>query len=188
MIMANEPVIDAEEMGLGIHFIRGRRVMLDSDLARIYGVETKRLKEQFKRNRNRSPVDFAFQLERQELAILRSQIATSRLHGGVRYLPIAFTEHGAIMLASVLNSDRAIEMSILVVRAFARLREIISGNQQLARQFAELERRVGKHDEAIATLFEAIKQLLEPSSPKTRREIGFHVKEQAVRYRTRNGK
>src|ERR1700722_7147956 len=112
MIMANEPVIDAEEMGLGIHFIRGRRVMLDSDLARIYGVETKRLKEQFKRNRNRSPVDFAFQLERQELAILRSQIATSRLHGGVRYLPIAFTEHGAIMLASVLNSDRAIEMSI----------------------------------------------------------------------------
>ncbi len=171
-----------------VHVIRGQRVMLDSDLAKIYGIETKRLKEQFTRNRDRFPKDFAFQLNHQELAILRSQFATSSSHGGSRYLPLVFTEHGTIMLATILNSKRAVEMSVFIVKAFTRMREILAGNKQLTQKFAELEQRLDGHDESIANLFEAIRQLLEPEAPKSQREIGFHIKEKSVRYRTRNGK
>src|ERR1043166_2890162 len=141
-----------------IHLLRGQRGMLDFDLARVYGVTTRRLKEQFKRNRERFPGDFAFALTRQELANLRSQIATSSLHGGHRYLPVAFTEHGTIMLASVLNSPVAIEASVRVVRAFVYMREQFAANRQLSQKFAELEKRLDSHDESIATLFEAIRQ------------------------------
>lgn len=162
--------------------------MLDSDLAKIYGVETKRLKEQFNRNRYRFPKDFAFQIDHKELAILRSQFATSSSHGGSRYLPVVFTEHGAIMLAAILNSKRAIEMSIFVVRAFVRMRELLSENKQLAQKLAELEARVGGQDESIAQLIEAVRELLQPAAPEKRLEIGFHIKEQPVRYRIRNGK
>lgn len=169
-----------------VHVIRGKRVMLESDLARIYGVSTKRLKEQFKRNRDRFPADFAFQLTNQEFMLMRSQIATSSRRN-MRQRPYVFTEHGAIMLASILNSPVAIEASVRVVRAFVYLREELAGNRELAAKFAELEGRVNKHDEAIATLFEAIREMLEPSSTASPREIGFHVKEQAKRYRTRNG-
>src|SRR5271169_614258 len=129
MYMAIEPVISADEMAPMVHFIRGRRVMLDFDLARIYGVETKRLKEQFNRNRDRFPENFAFVLKRKEFIILRSQFATSSLHGGMRYMPMAFTEHGTVMLASLLNSKRAVEISIFVVEAFIRMREILVGNK-----------------------------------------------------------
>jgi hypothetical protein len=163
-----------------IHLVRGQRVMLDSDLAAIYGVTTKRLNEQLKRNRKRFPADFAFQLTTEESETLRSQIATSN-KGGRRYRPWVFTEHGAIMLASVLNSDTAVEASVRVVRAFVRLREIVSANAELAAKFAQLERRLDSHDEAIAQLFEAIRQLLAPP-PEKKREIGFHVREGEGRY------
>jgi ORF6N domain-containing protein len=175
-----------------IHLVRGQRVMLDSDLAGIYGVTTKRLNEGLRRNLNRFPPDFAFQLTREEFINLRSQFATSSLrslsatskHGGRRYRPWAFTEHGAIMLASVLNSDIAIDASVRVVRAFVRLREIISANAELSAKFAQLERRLESHDEAIAQLFAAIRQLLAPA-PEKKREIGFHVRERQGRYRTK---
>jgi hypothetical protein len=166
-----------------IYLIRGQRVMFDSDLAAIYGVTTKRLNEQVRRNISRFPEDFAFQLTAEELTKLRSQIATSSFHGGRRYRPWVFTEHGAIMLASVLNSDIAAQASVRVVRAFVRLREMVASNAQLAAKLEELEKRLDSHDEAIVDLFAALKQLLEPPEPPKRREIGFHVRENAARYR-----
>ena len=168
-----------------IHLIRGQRVMLDSDLAMIYGVTTKRLNEQLKRNRLRFRPDFAFQLTVQEFRNLKSRIATSSSHGGKRKLPWVFTEHGALMLASVLNSAIAVQASVRVVRAFVRLREMVAANAQLAAKLKELERRFDSHDEAIASLFAALKQLIAPSEAPKRREIGFHVREEAARYRVR---
>ena len=167
-----------------IYLIRGQRVMLDSDLAAIYGVTTKRLNEQLRRNRKRFPQDFAFQLTTEEFRNLRSQFATSKGRGGRRYFPWVFTEHGAIMLASVLNSDIAVQASVRVVRAFVRLREMVAANAQLAAKLEELERRLDSHDEAIVDLFAALKRLLEPE-PKPKREIGFHVRERSARYRTK---
>jgi hypothetical protein len=153
-------------------------------LARLFGVTTKRLLEQFKRNRDRFPKDFAFRLDLEELAILRSQFATSSSHGGRRYAPVVFTEHGAIMLASILNSPIAIEASVRVVRAFIYLREQLLANRELARKFSELEKRLDAHDESIAALFEAIRRLLEPpSAEEARKEIGFHMREEAPPYR-----
>src|SRR5438093_4840422 len=172
----------AESIESVILTIRGQRVMLDSDLARIYGVTTKRLKEQFKRNRDRFPGDFAFLLTRQELANLRSQNATSSSHGGPRYLPTAFTEHGALMLASVLNSPTAVEASVRVVRAFVRMREMLSLHRELAQKLFAMEQRLDGHDEDLRRVFEAIRQLLElPATPH--REIGFHMREHPVPYR-----
>ena len=171
-----------------IHLIRGCRVMLDSDLAALYGVTTKRLKEQLKRNRGRFPDDFAFELSRQEFAELKSERGDAKLAGGRRYLPWAFTEQGVVMLASILNTPLAIEASIRVVRAFLQLRELLATSKELADKLAELERRLGAHDQAIATLFKAIKQLIEsPASEEKHREIGFHIKEQARRYTVGNG-
>jgi|SRR5206468_5162666 len=177
-----------------IHLIQRHRVILDSDLAAIYGVTAKRLNEQLKRNRLRFPPDFAFQLTVQEFRNLKSQIATSSLrsqfvtsssHGGKRKLPWVITEHGALMLASVLNSAIAVQVSVRVVRAFVRLREMVAANAQHAAKLKELERRFDSHDEAIASLFAALKQLLEPSEAPKRGEIGFHVREEGVRYRVR---
>jgi hypothetical protein len=166
-----------------IYLLRGQRVMLDSDFAAIYGTTTMRLNEQFKRNRKRFPDDFAFVLTRKEFTILISQNAISRSHGGRRTLPIAFTEHGAIMLASVLNSEIAVQASVRVVRAFVRLREMVAANAQLASKLEELEGRLDSHDEAIVDLFGTLKRLLEPPEPPKRPEIGFHVREKAARYR-----
>src|SRR5438067_8087358 len=168
-----------------IHFIRGQRVMLDSDLAAIYGTSTMRLNEQFKRNRTRFPDDFAFVLTREEFTNLISQNTISRSHGGRRTLPVTFTEHGAIMLASVLNSDVAVQASVRVVRAFVRLREMVAANAQLAAKREELKRRLDSHDETIVDLFAALKCLVEPPAPPKRREIGFHVRERSGRYRTK---
>jgi hypothetical protein len=151
--------------------------MLDNDLAALYGVSTKRFNEQIMRNKRRFPPDFMFKMTRGEYQNLRSQIATSRqTHGGRRYLPNLFTEHGAIMAASVLNSLNAIEMSIFVVRAFVRLREILSTHRQLAAKLSELERKLSTHDEQIVVLFEAIRQLMEEPVPEKRR-IGFGVED-----------
>ncbi|MCI0745869.1 MAG: ORF6N domain-containing protein [Verrucomicrobia subdivision 3 bacterium] len=178
----------AAQIGLLIHVVRNQRVMLDSDLAALYGVSTKQLAQQFRRNRERFPADFAFQLTRGEYASIRSQNATASERGGRRYLPFVFTEHGAIMLATVLNSSLAIEASVRVVRAFVHLREMSASNKELAVKLAELERRLGAHDGAIRTLFDAIKQLVEgPAEEKQRREIGFHMREEARKYRVRNG-
>ena len=175
-----------------IYSLRGQRVMLDSDLAAIYGVTTRRLNEQLRRNRSRFPDDFAFQLTAEESRNLKSQIATSSLrsqfvtsssHGGKRKLPWVFTEHGALMLASVLNSQIAVQASVRVVRAFVRLREMVAANVQLAAKLEQLERRLDSHDVAIVELFAALKRLLESPEPSRRREIGFHVREKAARYR-----
>jgi|SRR5437588_95965 len=170
-----------------IYLIRGQRIMLDSDLAAIYQVTTKRLNQQFTRNRKRFPVDFAFQLTAEEFTSsgLRLQFATSNRRGGRRYLPWVFTEHGAIMLASVLNSEVAIQASVRVVRAFVKVREMVAANAQLSSKLEELEQRLDSHDEAIVDLFATLRRLLEPAEPTTKREIGFHVRERAARYRTK---
>ncbi|GAB4326060.1 MAG: hypothetical protein Kow0074_20210 [Candidatus Zixiibacteriota bacterium] len=163
-----------ERIENAIFLIRGQKVMLDSDLATLYGVTTKRLNEQVKRNLDRFPPDFMFQLTEDEADTLRSQSATSkRGRGGRRYLPYVFTEHGAVMLASVLNSPRAIETSIFVVKAFVRMREVISEHKELAAKIAELERRVGGHDESIRSLLTAIRQLMAPPAAPSKRRIGF---------------
>ena len=168
-----------------IHLIRGQKVMLDSDLAEIYDLPTHRLNEQVQRNAGRFPEDFAFQLTRQEFATLISQIAISKKgRGGRRKMPWVFTEHGAIMLASVLNSPVAVQASVRVVRAFVRLREVLASNRELAQTLAELERKFEGHDDAIRNLFEAIRQLLAPPEPK-RRGIGFHVRERVANYRVK---
>ena len=151
--------------------------MLDSDLAELYDVPTRRLNEQVKRNIERFPDDFMFQLTTDEFESLRSQIATSKSgRGGRRYLPNVFTEHGAIMLASVLNSERAIEASIFVVRAFVRFREMILVHKELASKIMELERKVAGHDKDIHNLLTAIRQLMMPPE-KSKRQIGFQRKD-----------
>lgn len=177
------PVRRIEDM---IFLIRGQRVMLDFDLARIYGVTTKHLNQQFKRNRKRFPTDFAFELANQEIAEMRSQIVTSSRRN-LRRAPIAFTEHGAIMLASILNSPIAVEASVRVVRAFVGMREQLAAHKELAKKLDELEHRVSGHDEAIGNLFEAIRQLVEappPALPEDRPKIGF-MRETSPPYRFR---
>ena len=183
--------------------IRGQKVILDADLARIYGVPTKRLNEQVRRNTDRFPPDFAFPLTDQEVTNLKSQFATSSFdlnrsqfatgstHGGRRKLPMVFTEHGAIMAANVLRSKQAIQMSVFVVRAFVRMRQILIAQKDLARKLAELEKeltaRLDVHETAINEMFRQIKRLLsppsEPEPPKKR--IGFLVEEPKVPYRTK---
>jgi len=181
--MTNEKaLIPAERIERLIYLIRGQRVMLDSDLAELYGVETGALNRSVGRNANRFPPDFVFQLTPQEVADLRCQIGTSNEgRGGRRYHPYVFTEHGAIMAAMVLNSPRAVEMSVQVVRAFIRLREMLASNRELAQKLAELERKLEGHDAAIRNLFEAIRQLLNSPEPP-RKQIGFQVKERRTRY------
>jgi hypothetical protein len=158
---------------LHAHEAGGDRRKLDSDLAELYGVSVKRLNQQVKRNSDRFPADFMFQLTAEECTVLRLQIATSKPgRGGRRYAPFAFSEHGAIMAASVLNSRRAIEMSVLVVRAFVRLREMLATNKELAAKVAELERRLETHNGAIKHIVAAIKQLMQPPV-RPPRQIGF---------------
>lgn len=155
--------------------LREQKVILDHDLAELYGVPVKRLNEQVKRNRERFPADFMFRLSLEENDALRSQTATSKTgRGGRRYAPYAFTEHGAIMAATVLNSERAVEMSVFVVRAFVRLREMLATNQQLASKIDELEQRLDTHDASIQELIEAIRELMAPEPAKGRR-IGFQL-------------
>lgn len=172
-------MISADAIGAQILIVRGHKVLLDSTLAALFGVPTRRLNEQVRRNRERFPEDFLIELNTAEFAHLKSQFATSSW-GGRRKLPFAFTEHGAIMAASVLNSPRAIDMSIYVVRAFVRLREAIAGNQELARKFDELERRMQhkleSHDQAIVGILKAIRELMTPPEPK-KRPIGFVTQE-----------
>lgn len=186
-------VVPAERIEQIIHVVRGQRVMLDSDLAKLYGVSTKVLNQAVKRNADRFPRDFAFRLSAVEVRNLRSQLVVSRSqpidsiesnlnqsqfvtgsqkHRDPRFRPWAFTEHGTVMVASVLNSKRAVNVSIYVVRAFVKLREMLGNHKMLAHKIAELERTVASHDRNIKALFEAIRRLMEPPASRSRR-IGF---------------
>jgi ORF6N domain len=179
--MMEEPVQLYDEIISQIYFIRGRKVMLDSDLARIYGVETRILNQAVKRNADRFPVDFMFQLIQEELSILMSQIVISSW-GGRRKLPFVFTEHGALMLASVLNSPSAIAASIYVVRAFVKLREVLSMHHELSEKISDLERwafeKLDEHSDQLLLVFQALRELVyqkqEPREP-----VGFKIGEQA---------
>ncbi len=178
--MIKDPVL-VEQVGRCIFLIRGHRVMLDSDLAELYGVPTKRLNEQVRRNATRFPSDFMFQLTPQEVQSLRSQIATSNLRshsviskrgrGGRRYLPHVLTEQGVAMLSSVLNSERAIQVNIAIVRAFVKLRQMLASHKGLSIKLEALEK---KYDARFRVIFDAIRKLMAP--PETpRRRIGFHT-------------
>jgi len=176
-------LIPAEAIENNIYLIRGQKVLLDWDLALLYQVPTRRLKEQVKRNIERFPVDFMFQLTWSELDRLlksrmnscsRTQFATLKRGENIKYLPYAFTEQGVSMLSSVLRSKRAIRVNIAIMRAFVQIRHFLTTHKALAHKLKELEGRVGKHDEQITAIFEAIRQLMEPpESPKKR--IGFEV-------------
>jgi phage regulator Rha-like protein len=158
-----------------ILFLRNQRIILDADIAELYGVPVKVLNQQVKRNQQRFPPDFVFQLNAREHEALRSQIVTSKEgRGGRRYAPYAFTEHGAIMAATVLNSERAVQMSVFVVRAFVRLREMLATNRRLAGKMDELENRLDTHDSVIQELIENIKELMAPEDPP-RVRIGFQL-------------
>lgn len=170
--MTEIALIPSEHIENQILLIRGQKVILDQSLAKLYGVETKALNRAIQRNLARFPSDFMFQLNNQEVVILRYQFGTSSAWGGRRYLPYVFTEHGAIMAASVLNTPRAIETSVLVVRAFTRLRQILASHKELVFKLKELERKLGTHDKAIKNLFATIRQLMAPPEPK-KHPIGF---------------
>ena len=175
MHMSKQIAVLAKRVDSKIRLIRGQRVILDAELAELYGVEVRQLNQQVKRNFRRFPDDFVMQLTIEEAANLRSQnVISSSSHGGRRYLPYAFTEHGTIMAASVLNSERADDMSIFVVRAFVRMREALAANQQIMAKLTELEHRVESHDGNIQELIEAIRELMEPP-PATNRRIGFSL-------------
>ena len=172
-----------DDIGSVIRTIRGQKVILDSDLARIFGVPTFRFNEAVKRNRDRFPDDFLFQLTREEQSNLISQIAISSSHGGRRKLPHAFTENGAIMAANVLNSPEAVRMSVFVVRAFVKMRDLLGGTKELARQLADLEKkltaRLDVHESVIVDVLRRVMEILDPPPlppEPPRRRIGFQVK------------
>jgi hypothetical protein len=174
-----------ERIELSIYLVRGQRVMLDSDLAALYGVSTGNLNKAVKRNLDHFPSDFMFQLSEAEAEGLIFQIGRSKGRGGRRHFPYAFTEQGVAMLSSVLRSKAAIQVNVAVMRVFVRLWETLALHKELTRKLAELEQRVEGHDTAIRSLFEAIRQLMAPPQPPgPKPEIGFHVKEDSVVYRT----
>lgn len=176
--------VDQEKIEGLICVIRGQRVMLDSDLAAVYGVKTKDLNKAVARNRNRFPADFVFLIGAEEVARLRFQIGTSNVgRGGRRYRPYAFTEHGAIMAANVLNSPRAAQMSIFVIRAFVKMRSMLTNTRELARKLAALEKelkdRLDVHEAAIVTILQRVMDIIDPPAlpAPQRKKIGFQVKE-----------
>ncbi len=179
--MSTGAIVLTKRVASKILVLRNQKVILDTDLAELYDVPVKRLNEQIKRNPKRFPQDFLFKLTHAEYRNLRSQNATSSSsYGGRRYLPTAFTEHGAIMAASVLNSKRAIEMSIFVVRAFVRMREALLVNQQVVSKLSELEGRIDAHDAELQELIEAIRELMAPL-PANHRRIGFEAPRSAAK-------
>lgn len=186
--MAKTAIIAARRVESRILVLRGHRVILDADLAELYGVRVRHLNQQVKRNAKRFPPAFRFQLSSQEFKILRSQnVISSEGHGGTRYRPYAFTEHGAIMAATVLNSERAIEMSVFVVLAFVRMRRAIAANRQVLAKLAEVERRLETHDADIQDLMDAIRELINPPDPP-RRRIGFETPSDSPRSRSKAAK
>jgi hypothetical protein len=193
-------IVPAHDITRLIRLIRDQRVILDSDLASLYEVPTKRLNEQFRRNIDRFPEDFAFRLTEQEWAALRSQIATAGADGGVRsqiataskrnirYLPHVFTERGALMAANILNSPRAVAMSVYVIRAFIKIREDLAANAAILKRLAEIDKTLLIHDAALREIYQKLRPLLEPPPQPPRTDIGFHVKEDAFPYRAKRKK
>ncbi len=189
-------LILAPDISSLIHSVRDQRVIFDEDLAGLYGVATKRLNEQFRRNSNRFPPDFAFRLTRgewvmlksqaipsQSIVNLKSQIATSSSsHGGRRKLPMVFTEHGSLMAATILNSPRAIAMSVYVIRAFVKMRQDLVANAAILKRLAEIDKTLLIHDVALREIWEKLRPLLVPPPPPSKPEIGFHVKEEPSPY------
>jgi len=193
----NKEIVPIERIAGSIYLLRGQRVMVDFDRAGLYGVATRIPNQAVKRNTMRFPDDFMVQLSKNEAERIsqivttspgaqrsRSQIVTLKRGHNIKYRPYAFIEQGVAMLSSMRKSKRAVKVNIAIMRAFGRLRGVLETNRKLARKFAELEKRVGKHDERIDAILEAIRQLMAPPE-KPRREIGFHVRETAPRYRTR---
>ena len=175
--MADSAPVPADKIQSRILVLRGQRVLLDRDLASLYGVTTKRLNEQVRRNPRKFPSDFMFQLTMAEAELVvasRSHSATLKRGQNLKYRPLAFTEHGAIQAANVLNSDSATEMSVHVVRAFVRLRQLLADHRALAAKLAELDARLGAHDEQLAAIIEAIRQLTLPAGSDHDRKIGYH--------------
>jgi hypothetical protein len=169
-----------------ILLIRGQKVLLDRALAVLYGVTTFNLNKAVKRNMERFPADFMFQLTAAEAEDLRFHFGiSSSAHGGRRYLPYAFTEQGVAMLSGVLHSPRAVQVNVAIMRAFVRLREALLSHKDLADKLAELERKIAGHDASIQSLFEAIRQLMAPLTDPPRKEIGFHVKEGPANHRVK---
>jgi hypothetical protein len=192
-----EEPLSVERLEPLIFAIRGHRVLLDADLARLYGVTTKRFNEAFQRNRRRFPDDFAFQLTPAEYDDLRSQFAISSsqaidssvtnrsqfatgssLHRNVAFRPWAFTEHGALMAANVLRSERAVQMSVFIVRAFIRLREQVAANTGVVVRLAEIDRKLLQHDIALLDLYQKLEPLLQPPADPPKRSMGFHTDDQ----------
>jgi hypothetical protein len=166
-------IVPGERIEKAILFLRGQKVLLSFDLAELYGVETRALTQAVKRNRERFPADFAFQLTKAEWAGLKSQFVTSSWGGARRGTPYAFTEQGVAMLSSVLKSRRAVRVNIEIMRAFVRLRQLLAANTELARRLDELEARVGQHDEQFVAVIHAIRELMEPPPAKRTGRIGF---------------
>jgi hypothetical protein len=181
---APPPLLQPEQIEQAILLIRGQRVMLDRDLAALYGVETKNLNKAVQRNPDRFPADFMFQLTADEAECLRFQFGTLKRGQHFKYLPYAFTQEGVAMLSSVLRSPRAVQVNITIMRVFVRLRETLALHTELAHKLAEMERKIEGHDTSICTLFDAIDQLITPLSDPPR-EIGFHVKDSTKRYRVK---
>jgi hypothetical protein len=188
----NLPHMARKEVSIGpggldrlIFLIRGLKVMLSPHLAELYGVEVRALNQAVKRNCERFPPDFMFQLNSREFDNLKSQIVISSWGGARRARPYAFTEEGVAMLSTVLKSERAVRVNIEIMRAFVRLREVLATNRELSQRLTDLERKYGSHDEQIQAIFEAIRQLMTPPDPpeSPRKEMGFHIKEDGVPYR-----
>ena len=177
-----EKHIPAERIEKAILVLRGQKVILDRELAALYGFTTGNLNKAVKRNLTRFPGDFMFQLTADETGALSFHFGSLKRGEHFKYLPYAFTEQGVAMLSSVLKSHLAVQVNIAIMRAFVRLREILSLQKELGAKLAELERKITNHDESIAMLFEALRQLMTPSESE-RKEIGFHVKEDVVPYR-----
>ena len=180
-----------QQLEQSIHLIRGHKVLLDKDLAPLYGVTTSNFNKAVRRNSDRFPRDFMFQLTREEAERLRFQFGILKRGHHFKYMPYVFTEQGVAMLSSVLNSPRAIQVNIAIMRVFVRLRETLSLHKELAHKLADLERKIEGHDEHIRTLFDAIRQLMSPADPTAdsnsaadkEKEMGFHVREEQAPYR-----
>jgi hypothetical protein len=187
---ARDAQLAVEQLEQTIHLIRGHKVLLDRDLAALYGVETKYLNRAVRRNIGRFPSDFMFELTREEAERSRCQFGTLNANSrgtNIKHRPLAFTEQGVAMLSSVLNSPRAIQVNIAIMRVFVQLRETLSLHKELAHKLADLERKIEGHDEHIRTLFDAIRQLMAPSPeseapPQKENEMGFHVREEQAPY------
>jgi hypothetical protein len=180
MIANNEPIIPEEVIMSRIYMIRSQKVMLDMDLAELYGVETKQLKRAVRRNEKRFPQDFMFELSQDEFENLRSQFGTSSW-GGIRYAPMAFTEQGVAMLSSVLNSDRAILVNIQIIRIFTRMREMLMAHQDILEKISQIEQKITDHDDKILLIFEYLRQLeqsrQQQEEQSQRKRIGFRQNE-----------